>query len=118
MGDEGAAQPPASHCPLNVHRRFHQPELNLHPASALEACLPQAMLQSRQTLRRKSGESFFLSLTAHIGSGRHTGEVEGIIITVVWTPRGRRRRIVSARPASIRERHEYREAIQRSNSGE
>ena len=45
-----------------------------------------------------------------------TGEVEGIVITVVWTPRGRRRRIVSAWPASNRERRDYREAIERAAS--
>lgn len=38
------------------------------------------------------------------GERRHvvTGEVEGVIVSVVWTPRGRRRRIVSAWPASNR----------------
>ncbi len=38
-----------------------------------------------------------------------TGEVVGVLVTVVWTPRDRRRRIVSAWPASNRERREYRE---------
>jgi uncharacterized protein len=38
-----------------------------------------------------------------------TGEVDARVITVVWTPRGRRRRIVSAWPASNRERRMYRE---------
>lgn len=33
-----------------------------------------------------------------------TGVVEGLTLTVVWTPRGRRRRIISARVASGRER--------------
>lgn len=37
------------------------------------------------------------------------GELEGMVIAVVWTPRGLRRRIISARPASNRERREYRE---------
>lgn len=48
-----------------------------------------------------------------------TGEVEGILVTVVWTPRGRLRRIVSAWPVSNRERREYREqcgTIQRRDS--
>uniref|UniRef100_E6Q5X5 Protein containing DUF497 n=1 Tax=mine drainage metagenome TaxID=410659 RepID=E6Q5X5_9ZZZZ len=40
------------------------------------------------------------------------GEVASLIIAVVWTPRGNLRRIISARPASRRERKlfiEYRE---------
>lgn len=48
-----------------------------------------------------------------------TGEVEGVMVTVVWTTRGRRRRIVSAWPASNRERREYhahREAIERGGT--
>lgn len=48
-----------------------------------------------------------------------TGEVEGVVVTLVWTPRGRRRRIVSAWPASNRERREYhahREAIERADA--
>src|SRR6266702_1956715 len=47
-----------------------------------------------------------------------TGSVEGILITVVWTPRGSRRRIISAWPASNRERREYREhreAVERAD---
>jgi len=47
-----------------------------------------------------------------------TGEVDGRIITVVWTPRGRLRRIISARPASDRERrtyHAYREEMERGD---
>jgi uncharacterized DUF497 family protein len=49
-----------------------------------------------------------------------TGEVDGRIITVVWTPRGAQRRIISARPASDRERRRYRayrEEIERSDPG-
>ena len=38
-----------------------------------------------------------------------TGKVQGVFVSVVWTPRGQRRRIISARPASARERREYRE---------
>ena len=38
-----------------------------------------------------------------------TGQVDGLVITLVWTPRGRRRRTISAWPASNRERREYRE---------
>jgi len=38
-----------------------------------------------------------------------TGEVDGVVVTLVWTPRGRRQRIVSEWPASNRERREYRE---------
>lgn len=37
------------------------------------------------------------------------GEVDGRVITVVWTPRHGRRRIISARPASTRERRKYRD---------
>lgn len=46
-----------------------------------------------------------------------TGEVDGRVVTVVWTPRQDRRRIISARPASDRERRQYRayrEEIERS----
>lgn len=39
------------------------------------------------------------------------GEVEGEIYVVVYTPRGEVRRIVSARPASRRERHAYHQAF-------
>lgn len=47
-----------------------------------------------------------------------TGPVAGVLITVVWTPRGRRRRIISAWPASNQERrayHEHREAVERAD---
>jgi uncharacterized protein len=53
----------------------------------------------RQDLRACYGEERFLT----------TGEVDGIVITVVWTPRARARRIVSAWPASRQERRIYRE---------
>jgi uncharacterized protein len=36
------------------------------------------------------------------------GRVDGLILTVIWTPRGTNRRIISARPASRRERNIYR----------
>lgn len=36
-----------------------------------------------------------------------TGEVDGPTITVVWTPRGNRRRIISGWPASNRERRDH-----------
>jgi uncharacterized protein len=48
-----------------------------------------------------------------------TGEVDQRVITVVWTPGGQRHRIVSAWPASNRERREYRDyrqAIDRADS--
>jgi uncharacterized DUF497 family protein len=48
-----------------------------------------------------------------------TGEAHGRIITVVWTPRQGRRRIISARLASSRERslyRDYREKIERRGS--
>jgi uncharacterized protein len=40
------------------------------------------------------------------------GEVQGVMLFVVWTPRGSRRRIISARVASREERDEYRQAIE------
>ena len=61
-----------------------------------------------EDLRRGYGEPRFLA----------TGEVEGVVVTVVWTPRGHLRRIISAWPASNRERREYREyreAIERAD---
>jgi uncharacterized protein len=36
-----------------------------------------------------------------------TGEVDEMIVTVVWTPRGRARRIITARPATKREKSRY-----------
>jgi uncharacterized DUF497 family protein len=47
-----------------------------------------------------------------------TGEIDDRVITVVWTPRRGRRRIISARLASHRERsqyRDYREEIERSD---
>jgi uncharacterized DUF497 family protein len=47
------------------------------------------------------------------------GEVEEHVLTGVWTPRGMRRRIVSARPASRKERDklgDYRQAYEQRNS--
>lgn len=47
------------------------------------------------------------------------GEVEGRILTVVWTPRSTVRRIISARPASRSEReqlYEHRQAQQQRDS--
>ena len=49
--------------------------------------------------RRDYGEPRFLTI----------GEVDGAILSVVWTPRGLRRRIISVWPASNRERREYRD---------
>lgn len=40
------------------------------------------------------------------------GRVAGLLLTVVWTPRGRRRRIMSARRASRRERHAYHQIVE------
>lgn len=60
----------------------------------------------REDLRQQYGERRYVV----------TGEVEGVVVTVVWTPRGPRRRIVSAWPASNRERREYREAINRADA--
>ena len=47
-----------------------------------------------------------------------TGQVDERVITVVWTPRGRLRRIVSAWPASNRERREYRAHRQEIERGD
>ncbi len=40
-----------------------------------------------------------------------TGRIEGGFFVIVYTWRGTRRRIISARPASRRERNEYRKAF-------
>jgi uncharacterized protein len=40
-----------------------------------------------------------------------TGQVEGDIFVLVFTWRGRRRRIISARPAKRKERDDYRKAF-------
>src|SRR5438128_999818 len=53
----------------------------------------------REDLRQGYGERRFLA----------TGEMDGEIVTVVWTPRRRNRRIISVWPASNRERREYRD---------
>jgi len=37
------------------------------------------------------------------------GNIDGLLVTVVWTPRNRARRIISAWPASRQERRMYRE---------
>jgi uncharacterized DUF497 family protein len=52
----------------------------------------------REDRRHDYGELRFLT----------TGEVDGFVITVVWTPRSRARRIISAWPASRQERRMYR----------
>ncbi len=36
------------------------------------------------------------------------GSVDGLIVTVIWTPRGMNRRIISTRPSSRKERDIYR----------
>ena len=54
--------------------------------------------------RRNYGEMRFLAL----------GEVAGQVINVVYTWRGRRRRVISARRASRDERQRYYASIQRS----
>jgi uncharacterized DUF497 family protein len=53
----------------------------------------------REDQRRNYGEQRFVA----------TGEVDGSIITIVWTPRARARRIISAWPASRQERRMYRD---------
>jgi len=64
----------------------------------------------REDIRHEYGERRYLV----------TGEVDDRVITVVWTPRRGRRRIISARVASGRERrfyYAYREEIERSDPG-
>jgi uncharacterized DUF497 family protein len=53
----------------------------------------------REDLRRDYGEARFVVI----------GVVDGRLITVVWTPRWSRRRIVAAWPSSNQERRMYRE---------
>lgn len=58
--------------------------------------------------RQDWGEQRFVSV----------GEVEGRVLTVVWTRRKNNRRIISARPASRDERenfHDYRQAHSEAN---
>ena len=62
----------------------------------------------REDLRRDYGERRFVV----------TGEFQGIILTVVWTPRGKRQRIISAWRASNRERREYRDYREAVNGGD
>jgi uncharacterized DUF497 family protein len=50
-----------------------------------------------EQLRRDDGERRFVVI----------GEIDGLIIRVVWTPRGRRRRIISTRLATTREATKY-----------
>jgi uncharacterized DUF497 family protein len=40
-----------------------------------------------------------------------TGELEGCIVMVVWTPRGLKRRIISMRLCNDQERRSYAEAV-------
>jgi uncharacterized DUF497 family protein len=40
------------------------------------------------------------------------GRVDGLLLTVVWTPRGNRRRIISARRASKKERQAYEQILE------
>lgn len=44
-----------------------------------------------------------------------TGEVDEIVITVFWTPRRPARRIISAWPATEREKRRYRSAHRKTN---
>ncbi|MHB8433500.1 MAG: BrnT family toxin [Candidatus Tyrphobacter sp.] len=41
------------------------------------------------------------------------GRVDGLVLTVIWTPRGSNRRIISARPASRGERRIYHDHCQK-----
>lgn len=51
----------------------------------------------RENRRQDFGERRFMTI----------GSVGGLILTVIWTPRGANRRIISARPASKKERSIY-----------
>jgi uncharacterized DUF497 family protein len=69
------------------------------------------LYRQHEDRRRDYGEQRFIT----------TGAVDGLLVTVVWTPRGRRRRIISAWPASNRERRQYRdyrEALERRGPNE
>lgn len=62
----------------------------------------------REDRRRNYGEQRFIV----------TGEVDGIIVSLAWTPRERNRRIITAWPASRQERRkydEYRKKNERTN---
>jgi hypothetical protein len=52
----------------------------------------------REDRRQTYGEPRFVA----------TGEVDGLVVTVIWTPRASARRIISAWPASRQERRMYR----------
>lgn len=43
------------------------------------------------------------------------GRVDDLVITVIWTPRGSNRRIISARPASKKERKIYHDHRQKED---
>jgi len=45
------------------------------------------------------------------------GEVEGVLITAVWTQRGPKRRIIAAWPSSNQERRRYREYYPKEERG-
>ncbi|MGP6157318.1 MAG: BrnT family toxin [Vulcanimicrobiaceae bacterium] len=57
----------------------------------------EGFFTEREDTRQDYGEQRFVV----------TGEVDGAIITVVWTPRGRNRRIITTWPASDQERRAY-----------
>ena len=63
------------------------------------ATIFEGFFTEREDTRHDYGEQRFVS----------TGEVDEEIVTVVWTPRNRNRRIISAWPASNQERRIYRE---------
>src|SRR5438105_100651 len=68
----------------------------------------EANYVEREDLRWDYGERRFIAV----------GSVDDVMMTVVWTPRGRNRRIISAWPSSARERREfrdYREALERGD---
>jgi uncharacterized DUF497 family protein len=46
-----------------------------------------------------------------------TGEADGIILTVAWTPRGRKRRIITTWPATSKEERIYREHRKKIHPG-
>ena len=56
---------------------------------------------------------------ADYGEDRYvtTGLLEGVEITVIYTPRNNKRRIISARRARVSERKEYYEEAEKSGDG-
>lgn len=92
-------------------------------AAKSDAALDQRGLDFEAAARVFIGDYIEREDTRHdYGERRYvvTGQVDDRVITLVWTPRWPRRRIISARLASARERREYRdycEEIERGDPG-